>query len=108
MSQKISHYLEAGISGDLISAQLFTTTVQEIFKNAQLENNGINIDRKRQSDLRFGCLFFQSSAVGFGFSPLCIGSEAALVTNCLCPGLYAFCTLNFILLAFDEALVCIG
>ena len=39
--------------GDPISPKLFTATIQEVFKNAQLEENGINIDGEKLSNLRF-------------------------------------------------------
>ena len=39
--------------GDPISPKLFTSTVQEVFNNAQLEDKGINIDGVILSDLRF-------------------------------------------------------
>ena len=38
---------------DPISPKLFTTTIQEVFKNAQLEEKGVNIDGEELSDLRF-------------------------------------------------------
>ena len=33
--------------------QLFTAAIQEVFKDAQLEENEINIDGEKLSDLRF-------------------------------------------------------
>ena len=39
--------------GDPISPKLFTATLQEVFKNAQLEEKGINIDGEKLSNLRF-------------------------------------------------------
>ena len=39
--------------GDPISPKLFTATIQEVFKNAQLEEKGINIDGEKLSNLRF-------------------------------------------------------
>ena len=39
--------------GDLIFSKLFTATIQEVFKNAQLEENGFNIDGEKLSNLRF-------------------------------------------------------
>ena len=43
-----------GVSqGDPISPKLFTATIQEVFKNAQLEEKGINIDGEKLSNLRF-------------------------------------------------------
>ena len=39
--------------GDPISPTLFTATIQEVFKNAQLEEKGINIGGEKQLDLRF-------------------------------------------------------
>ena len=39
--------------GDPISPKLFIATIQEVFKNAQLEEKGINIDGEKQSNLRF-------------------------------------------------------
>ena len=39
--------------GDPISPKLFTATVQEVFKNAQLDKKGINIDGEKLSNLRF-------------------------------------------------------
>ena len=33
--------------GDPISPKLFTATIQEVFKNAQLEEKGINIHREK-------------------------------------------------------------
>ena len=39
--------------GDLISPKLFTATIQEVFKNAQLEEKGINIDGEKLRNLRF-------------------------------------------------------
>ena len=38
---------------DQISPKLFTVTIQEVFKNAQLEEKGINIDGEKLSNLRF-------------------------------------------------------
>ena len=37
--------------GDPISPISFTATVQEVFKNAQLEEKGVNIDVEKLSDL---------------------------------------------------------
>ena len=39
--------------GDPISPKLFTATIQNLFKNAQLEEKGINIDGEKLSNLRF-------------------------------------------------------
>ena len=39
--------------GDPISPKLFTATIQEVFKNAQLEEKGINIEGEKLSNLRF-------------------------------------------------------
>ena len=39
--------------GDPISPKLFTATIQEAFKNAKLEEKGIDIDGENLSDLRF-------------------------------------------------------
>ena len=39
--------------GDPISPKLFTATIQEVFKNAQPEEKGINIDGEKLSNLRF-------------------------------------------------------
>ena len=39
--------------GDPISTKLFTATIQEVFKNAQLEEKGINIDGEKLSNHRF-------------------------------------------------------
>ena len=39
--------------GDQISPKLFTATIQEMFKNAQIEEKGINIDGEKLSNLRF-------------------------------------------------------
>ena len=39
--------------GDTIFTKLFIATVQEIFKNAQLEEKGITTDGEKLSDLRF-------------------------------------------------------
>ena len=39
--------------GDPISPKLFTATLQEVFKNAQLEEKGINIDGEKLPNLRF-------------------------------------------------------
>ena len=39
--------------GDPISAKLFTSTFQEVFQNAQLEEKGINIDGEKLAHLRF-------------------------------------------------------
>ena len=39
--------------GDPISPKLFAATIQEVFKNAQLEEKGINIDGEKLSNLRF-------------------------------------------------------
>ena len=39
--------------GDPISPKLFTATIQEVFKNTQLEEKGINIDGEKLSNLRF-------------------------------------------------------
>ena len=39
--------------GDSISPKLFTATIQEVFKNAQLKEKGINIDGEKLSNLRF-------------------------------------------------------
>ena len=36
-----------------ISAKSYTATIQEVFKNAQLKEKGINIDGEKLSDLRF-------------------------------------------------------
>ena len=38
---------------DPISPKLFTATIQEVFKNAQLEDKGKNIDGEKLSDPRF-------------------------------------------------------
>ena len=38
---------------DPISPKLFTATIQEMVKNVQLEEKGINIDGEKLSDLRF-------------------------------------------------------
>ena len=38
---------------DPISPKLFTATIQDVFKNAQLEDKGINIDGEKLSNLRF-------------------------------------------------------
>ena len=38
--------------GDPNSPELFTATIQEVFKNAQLEEKGINIDGEKLSNLR--------------------------------------------------------
>ena len=43
-----------GVSqGDPISTKLFRAAVQEVFRNAQLEEKGININGEKLSDLRF-------------------------------------------------------
>ena len=39
--------------GDPISPKLFAATVQEVFKNAQLEEKGINRGGEKLSNLRF-------------------------------------------------------
>ena len=39
--------------GDPISPKLFTATFEVVFKNAQLEEKGINIDEEKLSNLRF-------------------------------------------------------
>ena len=39
--------------GDPISLKLFTATIQEVLKNAQLKEKGINIDGEKLSDLSF-------------------------------------------------------
>ena len=39
--------------GDPISPKLFAAAIQEVFKNAQLEEKGINIDGEKLSNLRF-------------------------------------------------------
>ena len=39
--------------GDTISPILFTATIQEVFKNAYLEEKRIDIDGEKLSDLRF-------------------------------------------------------
>ena len=39
--------------GDPISPKLFTATTQEVLKNAQLEEKGINIDGEKLSNLMF-------------------------------------------------------
>ena len=39
--------------GDPIFPKLFTATIQEVFKNAQLEEKGINIDGEKLPNLRF-------------------------------------------------------
>ena len=39
--------------GDPISPKLFTATIQEVFKNAQLEEKGIDIEGEKLLDLRF-------------------------------------------------------
>ena len=36
-----------------VSPKLFTATIQEVFKNTQLEDRGINIDGEKLSDLIF-------------------------------------------------------
>ena len=51
ISEKIP-ILRSARQGDPISPNLFTTTVQQVFKNDQLENKGINIDGEKLSDLR--------------------------------------------------------
>ena len=38
--------------GDPISPKLFTTTIQEVFKNAQLEEKGINIDGEKKVSIK--------------------------------------------------------
>ena len=40
-------------SGDPVSPNLFTATIQKVCKNAQLEKKGINIDGQNLSDLRY-------------------------------------------------------
>ena len=39
--------------GDPVSPKLFTATIQEVFKTAQLEEKGINIDGEKLSNLTF-------------------------------------------------------
>ena len=39
--------------GDPISPKLFTATIQEVFKSAQLDEKGINIDGEKLPNLRF-------------------------------------------------------
>ena len=39
--------------GNPTSPKLFTATIQEVFKNAQLEEKGINIDGEKLLNLRF-------------------------------------------------------
>ena len=39
--------------GDSVSPKLFTATIQEVFKTAQLEEKGINIDGEKLSNLTF-------------------------------------------------------
>ena len=39
--------------GDPISPKLFTATIQGVFKNAQPDEKGINIDGEQLSNLRF-------------------------------------------------------
>ena len=39
--------------GDLIFPKFFTATIQEVFKNAKLEDKGFNIDGEKLSNLRF-------------------------------------------------------
>ena len=41
------------IQGDPISPKLFTATIRVVFKNALLEQKGINLDGEKLSDLRF-------------------------------------------------------
>ena len=45
--------VRGGRQGDPISPKLFTATIQEVFKNAQLEENGININGEKLPNLRF-------------------------------------------------------
>ena len=39
--------------GDPISPKLFTATIEEVFKQSQLDSNGLKIDGERLTDLRF-------------------------------------------------------
>ena len=41
------------MQGDPNFPKLFTAAIQELFKNAQLEEKGINIDGEKLSNLRF-------------------------------------------------------
>ena len=45
--------LRGMIQGDPISPKLFTAIIQEVFKNAPLEEKGMNIDGQKLSDIRF-------------------------------------------------------
>ena len=38
---------------DQISPKLFTAAIQEVFKNAQLDKNGINVDGEKLPNFRF-------------------------------------------------------
>ena len=51
VSEEIS-ILRGVRQGDPISPQVFTATIQDVFKNAQLEEKGINMDGEKLSDLR--------------------------------------------------------
>ena len=39
--------------GDPISPKLFTASIEEVFKNCELEKRGIDIDGEKLTDLRF-------------------------------------------------------
>ena len=47
--------LRGVMQGDPISPKIFTATIQAVFKNAQLEEKGINIDGEKLSDLMICC-----------------------------------------------------
>ena len=53
VSEKIP-VLRGNRQGNPISPKLFKATIQEVFKNAQLVEKGIDIDGEKLSDLRFG------------------------------------------------------
>ena len=54
--------------GDPISPKLFTTTIQRVFKNAQLEEKGRDIDGEKLPDLRFADDVTITTKVRYGTS----------------------------------------
>ena len=52
MSEEIK-ILRGVRQGDPISPKLFTATIEEVFKNCEIEERGIDIDGEKLTDLRF-------------------------------------------------------
>ena len=52
MSEEI-RILRGVRQGDPISPKIFTASIEEVFKNCDLEKRGIDIDGEKLTDLRF-------------------------------------------------------